>query len=510
MSSPNILENNSNNDNEEKNNLKKQFSRNIAKSFQSIKNSNISNKINSESSPKKIIKKKEKSDKTLLSSLFDFNFLSNNSHQTKNLSPKQKITTNQTQKDTLTKTDIEKEKLLKSKLNPILSSFKGDQTTSIQSSAKAKNKEGNRTINIKSQLIDKSKTNDKNNSLSQKKIFSKLELDPFIKRLNQYKTDKRKKLNNLRKKFTEKENSENKKIPKILKYSLFLIEKKYKKNSLYQTNQMKEKNLEKNCKDFYIRTLKESRSHSFFGKTINFAIEHFNRFYEEKIIWKKGVEEKVKEIKINQEQKEEKEISKLTFKPKINKKSINIINQKNKNSYENSLTDKRDTKSNINLNKNDKIRRENMDKYKTRLKNIINTFYDNNENYRLNKKNNLMKRSNTQINMSMRFNLFKKFNKDKKHKILEKKNIDTIDKKQKIEENKKVISNEFNSINKYTYIYKKKQKMKKKHKRKKMKDIDIYSFYKINVNSGCAWMHQSFNQINYDKRFKELIKDSIL
>ena len=117
--------------------------------------------------------------------------------------------------------------------------------------------------------------------MSQKKIFSKLELDPFIKRLNQYKTDKRKKLNNLRKKFTEKDNSENKKIPKILKYSLFLIEKKYKKNSLYQTNQMKEKNLEKNCKDFYIRTLKESRSHSFFGKTINFAIEHFNRFYEE-------------------------------------------------------------------------------------------------------------------------------------------------------------------------------------------------------------------------------------
>ena len=78
------------------------------------------------------------------------------------------------------------------------------------------------------------------------------------------------------------------------------------------------------------------------------------------------------------------------------------------------------------------------------------------------------------------------------------------------EENKKVISNEFNSINKYTYIYKKKKKIKKKQKRKKMKDIDIYGFYKINVNSGCAWMHQSFNQINYDKRFKELIKDSIL
>ena len=66
MSSPNILENNSNNDNEEKNNLIKQFSRNIAKSFQSIKNSNISNKNNSESSPKKIIKKQEKSDKNLI------------------------------------------------------------------------------------------------------------------------------------------------------------------------------------------------------------------------------------------------------------------------------------------------------------------------------------------------------------------------------------------------------------------------------------------------------------
>ena len=66
MSSSNGLENNQINDNNENDNLIKQFSRNFTKNFQALKLSNKANKNDDESPPKKI-KKKEVSEQTKLS-----------------------------------------------------------------------------------------------------------------------------------------------------------------------------------------------------------------------------------------------------------------------------------------------------------------------------------------------------------------------------------------------------------------------------------------------------------
>ena len=249
-----------------------------------------------------------------------------------------------------------------------------------------------------------------------------------------------------------------------------------------------------------------------FRKSVKFSFDKFYKFYDIKMQWLKGIEDKIQDEKKENQQNEEKSLSKLTFKPSLNKRSLKMMNKKIKEK-ENSIKDKKDINIHSNQvnNKNEKIGKENITKYKIRLKNIISDFYNKNPNYTLNKNKKLMKRSKTQINISTRYNLLKKNNKNKsiskskcKKKLYKFKN-----KEQRKTENKKDINNDFNNINKYTYILKKKEKIKKK-RLKKMKEIDIYSFYKINVNTGCAWMNQTLNQINYDKKYKNLIKKSIL
>jgi hypothetical protein len=510
MSTNNEIENNIINNNNENDNLIKQFSRNFAKNFQALKLSNKPIKNNPESPPKKIKKKNvneqtKLSNKSLLNSLFDFNFFNTSPQKETQKYPNQTTITNQNQKETSKINNSGKKNSPKSKNNIIFSSYKANQTTSVQST-KILNEKNNKAINIKSKLIDRSKSRDKNSLLDKKNT------DPFLARINKYQEEKKNNIYNLKKKYSEKELKENSRHPKISKNSLLLIEKKYDKKALFQPRQMKEKNIVKNFDDFYTRTLKESYSCSSFRNSVKFSFDKFYKFYDIKMQWLKGIEDKIQDEKKENQQNEEKSLSKLTFKPSLNKRSLKMMNKKIKEK-ENSIKDKKDINIHSNQvnNINEKIGKENITKYKIKLKNIISDFYNKNPNYTLNKNKKLMKRSKTQINISTRYNLLKKNNKNKsiskskcKKKLYKFKN-----KEQRKTENKKDINNDFNNINKYTYILKKKEKIKKK-RLKKMKEIDIYSFYKINVNTGCAWMNQTLNQINYDKKYKNLIKKSIL
>lgn len=509
MSSENILENNKNNENTDKNNLIKQISRNIINNFHSIKIiSNISNKNISRKIPQKMKKEMSEStkisNKTLYNSLFEFHFLSNTPKQKENYSANQKTTTNDIRKDSSFKKKSNKPKKYCSKYYPVLSSYKADQTTSVQSS-KILNKDKKKIISIQSKLLKKPKSYEKKYISIKNESF--LEVEPFLGRLFFYNEEKKRKMKFLRQKFIEKEKSEYIKRPKILPHSLNLIEQKYNKNSLYQLNQMKEKNLDKKCNDFYIRTLKESRSCSFFGKSFNYSIEKMNIFYENKINWKKGVEKKIKTNKINIEQNQDKMIEKMTFEPSLNKKSLKMMEQKEKEK-ESSLTDKKGKNNHFNPLKNEGNQIENIDKFKIQLKNIIHHFYDKNDNYGLNRKKNRVKRNNTQVNVATKMNLLKK-NIDNKIIYLINNKIKKIsDKKQKKEENKTNINNNYDEINKYTYIQKKKRKIRKKPN-KKIKYNDIPTLYKINVNPGSSWMNGSYNQINYDKKFNSIIQGNI-
>ena len=491
MSSSNTLDNNKMTINDGNNNLIKQFSRNFAKNLQTLKLSYVSNKNDSESSVKRI-KKKENSEstkvsnKTILNSVFDYIFLNMTPEEEKKNSSKKQTITNHNPKQISIKINSGKKNSSKSKNNPFSSSFKADQTTTLQSSQILNDKK-KKALNIKSRLIVKSKSQNRNI------IFAKKKPDPFIERMNRYQSERKLSINNLRIKLMEKEALEYSNQPKISKTSLLLIKKKYDKNALYQPRQMKEKNIQKNFNDFYDKTLKESHSCFSFGKSNKFSLEKFNKFYEKKMEWKKGIEDKIRNDKNLSKQEEEKDISKLTFKPSLNEKSLKMINKK-------VTKDEKD----IYLNKNEKeIKRiEDMNKYKLKIKNIINNFNDKCPNFRTNKNKDIISRSKTQVNISTRYNIWKKNNINKiksKNRLYKLKN-----KNQRKEMNKKDINDDFKSINKYTYILKKKQKMQQK-KFKNMNEFDIYSFYKINVNSGCAWMNETINQINYSKRYKKII-----
>ena len=493
-------------ENNENNNLIKQFSKNFAKSYQSLKISVINDKkeIN-KLQPKKTKKKKridssKNIDKSLLNSLLEFNFMSSTPQQRKAKSPKNKKVMNQNKKEKSLKLISSKEKNSKKKYDQILSSYKKVQTTTVQSPKYLDEKNKN-WINIGSKLSDKSKDN--SYLIAKKNCYQNMEIDPFYVRMNKYQKDKDIYVTNIRAKSQAKENSDFLGYPKILKYSLSLIENKYNKNALYQPYQMKEKNIEKNFNYFYNKILKENKSCSFFRTSLRFSQEKFNNFYERKMKWKNEVEKKINNNKLKNEQKLEQIMNKITFKPSLNRHSLKMMEQINN---EKECLENKNSKINDSI-KNEKNKRKSMDKYKVKIKNIINHFYVDNPNYtnyNINKKKHLMKRNNTCKSLLSRNN--KLFYDKEKAKNIRNNFLNLKAKIQRKEINKKDINDNFNNINKYTYIIRKKKKIKKKAS----KNQNICKLYKINVDSGCAWMNQSFNQINFDSRYKKLIQSSLL
>ena len=491
-------------ENNENNNLIKQFSKNFAKSFQSLKISVINDKKDNKPQPKKNKKKKridssKNIDKSLLNSLLEFNFMSSTPQPRKAKSPKNKKTINHNKKEKSLKLISSKEKNSKKKFDQILSSYKRVQTTTVQSSKYIDEKNKN-WINIGSKLSDKPKEN--NYIIAKKNCYQNMETDPFYVRMNKFQKDKDIYVSNIRAKSQAKENTENFGYPKILKYSLSLIENKYNKNALYQPYQMKEKNIEKNFNYFYNKILKENKSCSFFRTTLNFSQEKFNNFYERKMKWKNDVEKKINNNKIKNEQKLEQIMNELTFKPSLNRNSLKMMNQINN---EREYFENKNSKINDSV-KNEKNKRKSMDKYKVKIKNIINHFYVDNPNYtnyKLNKKKHLIKRNKTCKYLLSRHK--KLLYENEKVQKIKKNFLDLKAKIQRKEINKKDINDNFNNINKYTYIIEKKKKLKKKLS----KNQSIYKLYKINVDTGCAWMNQSFNQINFDTKYKKLIQSSL-
>ena len=497
MTSLNILDNN------ETNVLIKRFSRNFTQNFNSLRISSLGNKNDYEST-KKNIRNKEKidstkySDKTLFNSLFDYDYFNASSKRNKNKSFKNIFTNKNSRK---------KSYQSKSSLNK----YKSFQTlaSKFSNSMKEINK---RIINISNKLIDKSKNKNKN--------LSNIKIEPIYKRLFESKKNKERSMNNLRAKFLEKENSEFSHHPKISKNSLFLIKKKYDKNALYQRSQMKEKKLEKNFSDFYTKTLKENLSCSFFEKSFNHSREKNSRFYENNINWKNGIEQKIKNEKIKKEQNQQNIINKYKFKPTMNKYSLNMMKKNDIEEHKELNIKKIDLYNDKDIEENNK--RKSLDKYKAKLKNIINNIYnDNGFNSNMHKKKIKMKRTNSNINLfNKNMNINKKLYKNKnmikksnsKMKTKNRKNEVKKEEENKAKEekiNKKDINGNFNKINKYTYIFEKNKKIRKK-RNEKQKENDIYELYKINVNDGSAWMQQTLNNIPFDKKYKKLIKKSIL
>ena len=523
------LEINENNNKEENNkdensNLINSFSRNFNKCYHGVKfpkdhnnNDNVStenlnenknestNNINPNSTSTAT-----KAHNPFLYSLFEFDLINNNIPPIKNninnktkSEPKAKLNTNISPKDhTTNKPNLN----LSNSQENLVYSTNNFQMTTAQST---------RIKNLKKKYLNSSK-NSYSKSKPQylnlkKRAFSQKKFDSFLERVKEKQANREMHLNNIRSKSSEKENIPNYNRPRICKGSVLLLKNSNRK-PLYQEKPLNEEtNLEKCFKDFYNRSLKENQTNSLViksPKNKNELDEKYNNFYKEKIKWKNNVEQKNKNRRLNKEQELDHCIEEFSFKPTLNKRSLNMANRMNKNRSIDNIYNNNFYENGNNI--------ETLDKFKTRLKPIMNNIYNyNNHMPYLNKRSLGLKRTISEIYLNQRNNdsaKIKKRNKKMKinYKLNEKKfskqKINDINKdKNEGINNKDAIKNNINSHIQIENNYKlfKKINMCKNEDQKENKKQELY---KLNVREGSAWNVETINKIKGEKKYNNIIE----
>lgn len=346
----------------------------------------------------------------------------------------------------------------------------------------------------------KSKTKNKISGKNKKKNLSVKTFDHFLQNVKDYQKKRETYLNNLRSQSLEKETAELKQCPSISKNSLLLAKNK-KRYPLYQKQPLnEEKNLDKKFQVFYSRNLFDNTDNAFTGKmqlnnrTVD---EKFSNFYNSNLKWKEKVEETNNKRRDNYKNLEDEIYSKdLSFKPILDKNSLNIVDRKIRNNcgdyyVNNDLID----------GDND---REMIEKLKTKLKPILNEYYINNSkkpysNKRSiylqrcksdnNMRNNVYHNSNYKINQNSKNKNCKINYKINEKKYTKEKKGKSEEKKGKEEKKRKTEKKGIDKKKKEYYLLIKIQELKK-DKDKKKKEL-----YKLNVCQGSAWNEDVVNNI---------------
>lgn len=496
--------------NNDKNNEVNNFSRNFSKYYQKLKESKEKNNKNIENgndiNNNKITNISVKPDNgKILNSLVEFDLINNNqiSNTKNNTKTKMKSTKQSPGKINNTYNHLSNS----SRDNIILSTNPVVQTTTVQS-AKIKN--------LKNQHLNLPKRNCKlknNKSIKnlKKSSFSQLKIESFLARVKEKQEQKEQHINNIRNKYLKNEDSEMNIYPEINKKSLTLL-KNGKRKPLFEKSPVKEENnLDKDFQKFYSKTLKENQTNPYFEniqKKENDLKEKYNKFYEDKIKWKKKIEEKNKNRKMNIEKEYKEYIDNFTFTPSLNKKSMNIANKLKRN------------RSVINIMNNNFYEtgnnKEILDKFKTKLKPIITSIYNCNNFQKIYRKNHTLRRTfseisfykdinqvNTKNNHKMNKNIENKNNLKINYKINEKK----FEKKRKNNyrnKKKEILSN--SNINERDYkLLKKLEENKNNNTSQRIKQ----DLYKLNVRPGTSWNKEVINNINYLNDFDRIL-DSLI
>ena len=446
-----------------------------------------------------------------LYSLFEFDLISNNIPPIKNninykikSEQKAKLNTNFSPKNHTT-----------NKTNPNLSNSQENlvySTNNIQMTTA----QSTRIQNLKKKYLNSTKnsySNSKPKYLNLKrKAFSQKKFGSFLERVKEKQADREIHLNNIRSKSSGEENIPNYNQPEICKGSVLLLKHSNRK-PLYQEKPLNEEaNLEKCFKDFYNRSLKENQTNSLLIKSPlskNDLDEKYNNFYKDKIKWKNNVEQKNKNRKLNKEQELDHCIEEFSFKPALNKKSLNMANRLNRNRSIDNIYN-----NNFYENGNDI---ETLDKFKTRLKPIMNNIYNyNNHIPYLNKRSLGLKRTISEVYLAQRNNDLDRTKKRKKkmkinYKLNEKKfskqkNNEINKNKNEEISNKNIIKNNINShINQTDHNNKlfKKINMCEDEEEKGNKKQELY---KLNVREGSAWNVEMLNKIKGEKKYNNIIE----
>ena len=364
---------------------------------------------------------------------------------------------------------------------------------------KSANKDKNNSFNIRKKIISiiskLNQSKDKNNKSIKKNrlkrnLSQKNTLENFLKNMKDHQTKKNEKINNIRKKTLEKEISEMKEKPEISEGSILLL-KNIKREPLYQKAPFnEEKKLDTNFKYFYSKNLNIDNDICISPLKSQIIDEKYNKFYESNIKWKKDLEEK-NNNKRNNNQEFNEIIENCSFKPKLNKKSINIVDKLIRNktiNYE------------INNNSFDpENEKEMIDKLRIKLKPILNEYYNNkNKTNYISKKSAFLIRNFSDNNMRKKtyhnYNYKKKQNTNNKNIKLNYKKNEQKYKTNKKEEKKEGEDNKHKKLNldkkgkDYYLSIKIRQLQKEKADKKK-------ELYKLNIRQGTAWNMETINNI---------------
>ena len=426
---------------------------------------------------------------------------------------------------------------------------------------KPKQSKKNEIKNLKQSITNK--VNNQNNNSEKKerakdKNNSNKKSDIYLQKVKYYMLLKNKHLNKLTNKVRMDQYAidEEKKLNKKLNKSSILICPTNRK-PLYQYHNINDDSLSKDFDCFYKYHQKEQKinNNKLYKKKNNiydFSNNSFNnndkfqKFYENKMDWTKRRDNKIKNKKNMIEEQDKKKFNSFSFKPKIDKKSIQLINKRNKfiDFMENkSFTDRNYNNSMIN-------KKEIYQRYCATIRPYISFYYENNSPFYKNNKYKNKNLSFTKRKSSVDIGMIH-INKGKNIKIIkEKKDNSSIDnnskdkdkEKHKIFINKKNIFNMFKpekkeiqkKINNNTNKNKNKNKNKSKNNinnnksknkqkmwwneikdknfnshKNKGKYFDWNELYKVNVRDNSSWNKACLNKIISKPKYNQLIQDFI-
>ena len=382
---------------------------------------------------------------------------------------------------------------------------------------------------------------------SEIKKKSKEKNDFFWEKVKYYMEVRNEHLNELtyRLKMKKEENSEESKINKKLNKTYFLLTNK-KRKPLYYNRDLKENSISKNFDDFYKYFQKEQNNNisnttrlyknkkfvndldtnniSFINNAKNkdkynsSEKNKYKKFYEKKMNWIKQRDNKIIQERREIEEHEKYVMNSFSFKPIIDKKSIQIV--KKRKDFINFMENKPFTERNyhnIMINK-----KEIYQKYVATIKPYMSFYYEKNSPFY--KKNNLSftrKRPSVDIGMIH-------INKGKNIKLIKEKNIDNDKSFDK--------NNESGIINKSKIFYMFKPDKKNGNKNEKIKDkkldkkainenskknisfkginkpkeeeekkYDFNNLYKLNVRDNSSWNKICINKIISKTKVNELL-----
>jgi len=326
--------------------------------------------------------------------------------------------------------------------------------------------------------------------------LGKRTFNDFWQSVKDHENKKKIKINNLKSQIINSQILKESYTPKISKRSISLVNLK-KRAPLYLKKPLnEEKNMDADFKIFYNKNLDSTVE----GKTKscdeNKVKEKYDKFYEDNIIWKKKINNHNELLY----EKNERNKKKYSFKPSLNKNSMNIVKKQERINSHNSMP--------YNYLNNFEIEKEIIDQLNVKLRPVLREYYD----IFNSKVPYINKRSICLIKNKANKNKEKVLNKNKSYQILPNENI--------LKENKKntnIIADE-NNKNESKKVSKEKFKMMgglnyENYLLQKFKEIDHTNksdkkyLYKLNVRQGTPANFEIINKIIPKRKYGFIFED---